>query len=76
MKKQNKKMQKKYVMYERSCPKSVPGLTWSNATKYQQSNPNSNIYTLSWDRTDTVFNIKSKWSIDFECPHTVYFLSF
>ena len=33
--------------------------------------PTSNIYTSAWDWSDTVCNINSKWSIDFECSHPI-----
>ena len=52
-------------MSEKSCPKYVPGLT-NMPKKYQNSKPASNIYTSVWDWSDTVFNIKSKWSVGFK----------
>ena len=55
-------------MSEIYCPKPVPVLT-NILKKYHK--PTSNIYTSAWDWSDTVFNIKSKWSIGFECPHPV-----
>ena len=59
-------------MSEKSSPKSVPALT--NMPKSTKST--SNIYTSAWDWSDTVFNIKSKWSIGFECSHPVIFSLF
>ena len=34
------------------------------------------MYTSVWDWSDAVFNIKSKWSIGFECPLPVIFSPF
>ena len=59
-------------MSEKSCRKSVPGL--SNMPK--NTKPTSNIYTSALDWSYTVFNIKSKESIGFECSHPVIFSSF
>ena len=59
-------------MSEKSCPKSVPGLT-NVPKKFQTGKATRNIYTSAWDWSDSVFNIKSKWSIGFECPHPVIF---
>ena len=53
-------------MSEKSRPKSLSGLT-NMPKKHQTGNPTGNIYTSAWDLSDTVFNIKSKWSIGFEC---------
>ena len=67
-------------MSKKSCRKSVPGQT--NMPKKYQTNkntkkmPTSNIYTSAWDWSDTVFNIKSKWNIGFECPHLAIFSPF
>ena len=61
-------------MSKNFCPKSVPGLT--NAKKYQTGKPTSNIYTSAWDWSDTIFSIKSKWSIGFECSHPIIFFPF
>ena len=60
-------------MSKKSCPKSIPGLT-NMPKKTQTGNPTRNIYTSAWDWSDNVFNIKSKWSIYFECPHPVTLL--
>ena len=60
---------------KKSCPKSVPGLT-NMPKKYQMGNSTSNIYTSAWDWSDTVFNIKFKWSVGFECLHPVIFSPF
>ena len=62
-------------MSERSCPKSVPGLT-NMPKNYQKGKPTRKIYTSALDWSDTVFIMKSKWSIGFECPHTVLFSPF
>ena len=62
-------------MSEKSRPKSLSGLT-NIPKKYQTGKPTGNIYTSAWDWSDTVFNIKSKWSIGFECPHPVIFSPF
>ena len=62
-------------MSEKSRPKSLSGLT-NMPKKCQTGNPTGNIYTSAWDWSDTVFNIKSKWSIGFECPHPVIFSPF
>ena len=59
-------------MSEKSCPKSLPGLT-DITKKYQTGKPTRNIYTSAWDWSDTIFSIKSKWRIGFECPHPVIF---
>ena len=62
-------------MSEKSCPKFLPGLT-DIPKKYQTGKPTRNIYTSAWDWSNTVFNIKSKWRIDFECPYAVMFSPF
>ena len=38
--------------------------------------PPITFYTSAWEWSNTVFNIKSKWSIGFECPHPVIFSPF
>ena len=55
-------------MSEKYCPKSISVLT-NMLKKYHK--PTNNIYTSAWGWSDTVFDIKSKWSIDFECPYPV-----
>ena len=62
-------------MSEKSCPKSVPGLT-NMPKNTKMVSPPVTFYTSAWDWSDTVFNIKSKWSIGFECPHPVIFSPF
>ena len=46
-------------MSEKSCPKSLPGLT-NIPKKHQTGKPTRNIYTSAWDWSDTIFRIKSK----------------
>ena len=44
-------------MSEKSCPKSVPGLTnmpKKNKKTKQTGKPTSNIYTFAWDWLDTL----------------------
>ena len=60
-------------MSEKSCPKSVPGLTNMPKNTKMVSAPVT--FTLLYG-IQTVFNIKSKWSIGFECPHPVIFSPF
>ena len=62
-------------MSKTSCPKSIPGLT-NMQKNYETGKPTRNTYTYACDWSDTVFNIKSKWSIDFECPYPVIFSPF
>ena len=57
-----------------SCPKNLVLIrTWSKqyAKKRQKGKSFSNIYTSALDWSDTVFNIKSKCSVGFQCPHPV-----
>ena len=37
----------------------------------QTGKPTINIYTSTWDWSDTVLNIKSKWNIGLDCFHPV-----
>ena len=46
------------------------------AKKYQTDKPTRNISSSGLDWSDTIFIIKSKWSIGFECPHPVIFSPF
>ena len=67
---------KTFIMSEKPCPKYVPGLT-NMPKKKQKCKPTSNSCVSSaWDWSDTISNIKSKWSIGFECPHSGTFSLF
>ena len=57
-----------------SCPKNLVLIrTWSKqyAKKRQKGKSFSYIYTSALDWSDTVFNIKSKCGVGFQCPHPV-----
>ena len=57
-------------MSKRSCPQSVVGLT-DMPKICQTGKPTINIYTSTWDWSDTVLIIKSKWNLGLECFHPV-----
>ena len=61
-------------MSKKSCPKSIPGLT-NMPKKYQIVSP-LETFILLHRLGQTLFNIKSKWRIGFECPHPVIFSPF
>ena len=61
-------------MSEKSCRKSVPGLT--NMPKITKKVSPPETFILLHRIGQTLFNIKFKWSIGFECPHPVVFSPF
>ena len=48
-------------MFEKSCPKSVPGRANTEADLELLRHPRWS--NSAWNWSDTVFNIKSKWSM-------------
>ena len=61
-------------MPKKSCPKSVPGLT--NMPKNTKKVSPLVTFILLPGIGQTLFNIKFKWNIGFECPHPVVFSRF
>ena len=63
-------------MSKKSCPKTVPGLNNMPKNTKKVSPPIKFIHYIFMGLDDTVVNIKSKWSIGFDCPHPVIFSPF
>ena len=61
------------------CPKNLvlyPFLVSPICQKIPNGNAHQKHFTSAWDWSDTLFNIKTKCSIGFGCPHPVIFSPF